>query len=103
MDFNDDIINDIAGLYLSFYNFNGVLFFFFGLLLFFATLVCVNLFRVVRTRTQEHLVSMQYVFKFFKDLVSFDFLRKQGLTNQNQHRPVTRLVRFKKKKNVTKK
>ena len=98
----DDVINDIAGLYLSFYNFNGFLFFLFGLLLFFATLVCVTLFRVVRTRTQEHLVSMQYVFNFFKDLVNFEFLRKQGMTNQTRRRSVTRLVRFK-QKNVTKK
>lgn len=101
-DLNDDILNDIAGLYLSFYNFNGLLFFFFGLLLFFATLVCVTLFRIVRTKTQEHLISMQYVFTFFKDLVNFEFLRKQSMTSQTRHRPVTRLVRFK-RKNVTKK
>ena len=64
--------------------------------------MCVTLFRVVRTRTQEHLVSMQYVFNFFKDLVNFEFLRKQGMTNQTRRRSVTRLVRFK-QKNVTKK
>lgn len=103
-DLAEDYMNDIVGLFLSYYSFNSFLFFLFGLLLFFATLVCVNLFKIIRVQTQEHLVSFQYVFKFFKDLLSFDFLRKQTSYNQTARCSGTRLVRLKKKsKNVAKK
>lgn len=95
-------MNDVFGLYLSYYNFNGVLFFLFGLMIFSATLTCVNFFKILRVKTQEHLVTLQYVYNFFRDLVSFDFLRKQNLSNQTRRKPATRLVRSR-PKNVTKK
>lgn len=101
-DLQDDVMNDVFGLYLSYYNFNGVLFFLFGLMIFSATLTCVNFFKILRVKTQEHLVTLQYVYNFFRDLVSFDFLRKQNLSNQTRRKPATRLVRSR-PKNVTKK
>lgn len=98
---NNEIMNDIFGLYLSYYNFNSPLFFMFGCLIFIATLVCINLLRAIRVQSQQNTVSMEYIFKFFKDLVGFEFLRKQNMSNQNRRRPVTRIVRFK-KQNVAK-
>lgn len=89
-------MNDIFGLYLSYYSFNSPLFFMFGCLIFIATLVCINLLRAIRVQSQQNTVSMAYIFKFFKDLVNFEFLRKQNMSNQNRRRPVTRIVRFKK-------
>lgn len=94
-------MNDIFGLYLSYYSFNSPLFFLFGCLIFVATLVCINLLRAVRIQSQQSVVSMEYIFKFFKDLVGFEFLRKQNMSQQNRRRPVNRLVRFK-KQNVAK-
>ena len=93
---NNEIMNDIFGLYLSYYSFNSPLFFMFGCLIFIATLVCINLLRAIRVQSQQNTVSMAYIFKFFKDLVNFEFLRKQNMSNQNRRRPVTRIVRFKK-------
>lgn len=93
---NNDIMNDIFGLYLSYYSFNSPLFFLFGCLIFLATLVCISLLRAIRVYSQQNIVSMEYIFKFFKDLVGFDFLRKQNMTQQNKRRAVTRLVKFKK-------
>ena len=95
-------MNDIFGLYLSYYNFNGFLFFLFAFLIFVATLTCVNFFKILRIKTQEHLVTFKYVFDFFKDLLNFEFLRKQNATNQTRRRPATRLVRSR-PKNASKK
>lgn len=89
-------MNDIFGLYLSYYSFNSPIFFMFGCLIFVATLVCINLLRAVRIQSQQSVISMEYIFKFFKDLVGFEFLRKQNMSQQNRRRPVTRVVRFKK-------
>ena len=101
-DLQDDIMNDVFSLYLSYYSFNGFLFFLFALLIFIATLTCVNFFKILRVKTQEHLVTLQYVYNFFQDLLNFEFLRRQNLTNQSRRKPVTRLVRSR-PKNVTKK
>ena len=95
-------MNDVFSLYLSYYSFNGFLFFLFALLIFIATLTCVNFFKILRVKTQEHLVTLQYVYNFFQDLLNFEFLRRQNLTNQSRRKPVTRLVRSR-PKNVTKK
>lgn len=89
-------MNDIFGLYLSYYSFNSPLFFLFGCLIFVATLVCINLLRAVRIQSQQSVISMEYIYKFFKDLVGFEFLRKQNMSHQNRRKPVTRIVRFKK-------
>lgn len=99
---SDDIMNDIFGLYLSYYFFNSFIFFLFGFLIFIASLICINLFLVIRRTAQERAVSFKYVFDFFKDLLAFEFLRKQSSSNQTRRKGTTRLVR-KKKKNVTKK
>lgn len=95
-------MNDVFGLYLSYYTFNGVLFFLFAVLIFIATLTCVNFFKILRIKTQEHLVTFQDIYAFFQDLVNFEFLRKQNLTNQIRRKAATRLVRSR-PKNVTKK
>lgn len=89
-------MNDILGLFLSYYSFNSPLFFLFACLIFIATLVCINLLRAIRVYSQQSTISMEYIFKFFKDLVGFDFLRKQNMTQQNKRKSVTRIVRFKK-------
>lgn len=93
---SNEIMNDIFGLYLSYYSFNSPLFFLFACLIFFATLVCISLLRAIRVHSQENIISMEYIFKFFKDLVGFDFLRKQNMSQQNKRKSVTRIVRFKK-------
>lgn len=99
----NEIMNDIFGLYMSYYSFNSPLLFLFACLILFATLVCISLLRAIRVHSQQSIVSMEYIFKFFKDLIGFDFLRKQNMNQQNKRRSVTRIVRFKKKPNAAKK
>lgn len=101
-DINDDIMNDLFGLYLSYYDFNGVLFFIFSLLIFITSISTINLFKIIKIKTQEHLLTFQYIFDFFKDLLMFNFLRKQNMGRQVRRKASTRFVHTK-RKNATKK
>ena len=100
--FNNTVMNDIFGLYLSYYFVNSFLFFLFTMLIFIASLVCIILVKSSKSSLYNSTLSLSYVFDFFKDLLAFDFLRKQNMNYQNKRKSTTRLVKFK-KLNVAKK
>ena len=71
------------------------------LLIFIASLICILIVKTSKLTLYNSMLSFSYILDFFKDLVSFDFLRKQNMNYQNKKKPVTRLIKFK-KLNVTK-
>jgi hypothetical protein len=95
-------MNDIFGLYLSYYFINSFLFFLFAILIFIASLICIILVKTSKASLYNTTLSFSYVFDFFKDFMSFDFLRKQNMNYQTKRKATTRLVKFK-KLNVAKK
>lgn len=97
----DRVNNDLAGLYLCYYQANITLFIIFAFIIFFASLVCVNLAALSRIGVQQSLQPLQDVFNFVRDLLAFDFRRKQNLVQQQRRRSVTRFVKFAKPENVT--
>jgi hypothetical protein len=88
-------MNDIFGLFLSYYYFNSLLFFLFGLLIFLATIICINLLNFSKQNSMDSLSLNLKVFNFFKDFLSFEFLRKQNLFYQNLKKPAARVIRKK--------
>jgi len=80
---------------------HSVLFIIFAFLIFFATLVCVQLAALAKLRSQQSLAPLRDLFNLTLDLVSFDFKRKQSSTQQNRRHAFTRFVRSG-KLNVTK-
>jgi hypothetical protein len=74
----------------------------FTFLIFFATLVCVNLSNIAKINTQQALNPFKSIFNFMVDLVAFDFKRKQNLNQQQKRKATTRFIKFS-KSNVTKK
>ena len=95
-------MNDIFGLYISYYFINSFIFYLFIILIFIASLICIILVKNSKVTLYNNTLSFNYVFNFFKDLMSFDFLRKQNMNYQNKRNSTTKLVKFK-KLNVAKK
>lgn len=90
-------MNDFYGLNLSYYLINSFEFILIGLLLLFASLVCVNLNKFNKNFKLNNYYSLFTIFDFFFDFVNFFFLRKQNLVNQENSSSSTRV--FKKKVN----
>jgi len=90
------IMNDIFGLYLSYYYLNSFMFLIFMFLIFIASLICILIVKTSKISLYNSMLSFNYVFNFFKDLVAFDFLRKQNMNYQNNKKPTTKLVKYKK-------
>jgi hypothetical protein len=88
-------MNDLFGLYLSYYMCNSLEFIILGLLLLFASVVCVNLNKFNRNYKVNNYYNLLTLFDFFNDFVKFFFLRKQNLVDQEVHIAATRS--FKKK------
>ena len=91
---NNNISNDIFGLYISYYFLNSFLFFLFFFLVFIASLVCITLVKFSKFSLYNSTLSFSYIFDFFKNISSFDFLRKQSMHYQNKRKPVSKLIRF---------
>jgi hypothetical protein len=91
----NNVLTDLYGLYLSYYNLNSFEFIFVGLLLLIGSLVCVNLNKFSRLNKVNGYHDIFLVFDFFKDFVKFIFMRKQNLVEQGNHPAATRI--FKKK------
>ena len=94
------INNDLAGLYICYYQINIPLFVIFAFFIFFATLACVQLSNISKIKVQIALTSLKFVFNFFTDLLSFDFKRRQNNIFQQRRYAYTRFVNFN-KTNVT--
>nr|YP_010632211.1 ymf62 [Cryptocaryon irritans]WBP62327.1 ymf62 [Cryptocaryon irritans] len=85
--------NDFMGLLLSYYFFNCFEFFLLGFILLIGSVICVNLFKlnnIIKLQKYDNLFTL---FDFFKDSVSFFFLRKQNILNQQIVYPSTRIFK----------
>ncbi len=76
------------------YFLNSFLFFLFFFLVFIASLVCITLVKFSKFSLYNSTLSFSYIFDFFRNISSFDFLRKQNMYYQNKRKPVSKLVRF---------
>jgi len=94
---NNFLMNDVFGLYTSYYILNSFEFLMVGLLLLFASMVCVNLSKFNRNLKLNNYYELLTLYDFFNDFISFLFMRKQNLTNQTIATVSTRI--FKKKVN----
>ena len=88
-------MNDLFGLYISYYYINSFELLILGFILLIASLVCVNINKFNRQIKSNNYQSFLSLFDFFEDFSKFFFLRKQNLTDQNLSNPSTRI--FKKK------
>ena len=88
-------MNDLFGLFISYYFINSLQFIILGILLLVASLVAVNLNKFNRIIKSSNYYDFITLFDFFSDLSKYLFLRKQNLTNQSISNASTRI--FKKK------
>lgn len=88
-------MNDLFGLYLSYYYINSFEFLILGILLLIASLVCVNLNKFNKNIKSNNYYDLLTLFDFFDDFIKFFFIKKQNLTDQTIASSSTRM--FKKK------
>lgn len=94
---NNNKMNDLFGLYISYYFINSFEFIVVGLLLLIASVVCVNLNKFNKNIKANNYYELITLFDFFEDFVKFVFMRKQNLVDQSISSPSTKV--FKKKVN----
>lgn len=88
-------MNDLFGIYISYYVINSFEFIVIGLLLLVASVVSVNLNKFNRNIKANNYYELITLFDFFEDFVKFVFMRKQNLVDQAISSTSTRM--FKKK------
>lgn len=93
--FNDKL-NDFFSLFLGYYVFNSFELILIGLLLLFASLVCVNLNKFNSNLRLNNYYDFFVIFDFFEDFLNFTFLRKQNLNDQTIQPASIRFVKKKK-------
>jgi len=76
------IMNDLFGFMISYYWINGVEFFLVGFLLLVGSVLCVTLYKYNKNIRTQNYNNFLGLFDFFKNFVSFSFLRKQNLLKQ---------------------
>lgn len=89
-------MNDFFGLFLSYYTFNSLEFIITGFLLLIGSVMCIVIFKLNKDIRITPYNSFFSFFDFFKESISYIFMRKQNAINQNKVAPATRV--FKKKK-----
>lgn len=85
-------MNDFSVFLLSYYDFNSLEFIIIGIILLVGSMICVNLYKINKNSTAESFSQFSSFFKLFKDSLTYNFLRKQSLVNQNLTLPSTRIV-----------
>ncbi len=93
--FNNNCLNDFYVLLLSYYFFNSFGFFLIGFLLFIGSILCINLFVNIKINNSKNLSNFLKSFDFFKNSMSFSFLRKQNMYFQNLTIPSLRILKKK--------
>jgi hypothetical protein len=88
-------MNDLFGLYLSYYYINSFEFLVVGLLLLIASVIAVNINKFNKNIKSGNYYELLTIFDFFDDFTKFLFLRKQNLMDQTISSTSTRM--FKKK------
>ena len=91
-------MNDLFGLYLSYYYLNSFEYILIGLLLLVASMVCVNLNKINKSFKFNNYSDLLFLFDFFNDFINFLFLRKQNLVDQYISSVSTRYFKKKVKK-----
>lgn len=91
------VLNDIHGFFLSYYIFNGFIFFIFGFLILLTSIVCINLLKAIKSNIYTFINNSLNILKYVEDFISFDFLRKQDVFKQNLRKPVNYMHTRKKK------
>lgn len=95
---NNKNMNDLYGIFLSFYWLNSVEFVIVGLVLLVGSLICVQLNKFLKSNKTLNYVSFFEIYDFFKDFSKSLFLRKQNLTDQENSKSSTRSFSKKNKK-----
>lgn len=88
-------MNDLFGIYVSYYLLNSFEFIVIGLILLIASVVSVNLNKFNRHLKANNYYDLLTLFDFFEDFVKFIFMRKQNLVDQSISSTSTKI--FKKK------
>ena len=75
--------NDFFGFFLSYYTFNNILILILGLILFYGSIVCVLLFRLIKVVKFNNVNNFFDILKFSQSFLYSIFMRKQDLFDQN--------------------
>ena len=92
---NNELMNDLFGLFLSYYYFNNNLLIIFGFLIFLASVICINLLKLTKNISFDTTNIFLKLFNFFNDFINFNFLRVQNLFKQNLKKPNVRIIKKK--------
>ena len=93
--FKNNNMNDLQVLLLSYYYFNNLEYLIISLILFFGSILCINIFKINKKDSIKDIYNFISNFHFFKKSVNFNFLRKQNVFFQNLSKPSTRIVKKK--------
>lgn len=88
-------VNDFMSFLLSYYTYNSLELVIVGILILIASLICVNLNKLIQKSKIQNFSEFLTIFNFFKNYVVFSFMRQQNLTTQFTTSTSTRV--FKKK------
>lgn len=80
---NDYNNNDLFGFFISYYVLNSIILMLFALILFFGSIVCVLLFRVIKVVKFSNVNYFLDTIKFSQNFLYSIFMRKQDLFDQN--------------------
>lgn len=80
---NDSVLNDFFGFFISYYFLNTVILTIFGLILFFGSIACVTLFRLIRVIKFNNVNNFFDTLLFSQTFLYSIFMRKQDLFDQN--------------------
>lgn len=80
---NDSALNDFFGFFISYYILNTVILVIFGLILFFGSIACVTLFRLIKVVKFNNVNNFFDTLQFSQTFLYSIFMRKQDLFDQN--------------------
>ncbi|MCB1713407.1 MAG: hypothetical protein KDH96_13350, partial [Candidatus Riesia sp.] len=80
---NNDQMNDFFGFFMSYYTLNSIILIVLGLILFFGSIVCVLLFRLIKVVKFNNVNNFFETLRFSQSFLYSIFMRKQDLFEQN--------------------
>jgi hypothetical protein len=92
---NDYNNNDLYGFFISYYIFNSIILIIFGLILFFGSIICVTLFRLVKVVRFNNIDNFFDTIKYSQSFLYSIFMRKQDMFDQNSVFAVLKTIFFK--------
>lgn len=88
-------MNDFVALYISYFCLNSLEYIIIGFLLFFGSILCINLFRVTKIIKFKNYSDFFKTFKFNQIYNYSSFMRKQNLNKQSNATANTRVFKGK--------